>query len=191
MTSGGRSREQTRQRLLDAAVDRFQRQGYDATTVREIANDAGVNAALVIRYFGSKEGLFTEIALVGAEFIEVFSGDRTTLGLRLAEHLTEKDADSPARLVFRSLGNPSIAARFEAEMHERYVAPLAKWLGGKDAQVRAGLIVSILNGAAMSIMVLEQRSLSVAKRRIVVAQLGAVLQRLIDGDARRESLIGS
>jgi AcrR family transcriptional regulator len=48
----------TRQLLLDAARTRFARDGYTATTVRDIADEAGVNVALINRYFTSKEGLF-------------------------------------------------------------------------------------------------------------------------------------
>jgi AcrR family transcriptional regulator len=48
----------TRQLLLSAARRRFAIDGYRATTVRVIASDAGVNVALINRYFESKEGLF-------------------------------------------------------------------------------------------------------------------------------------
>lgn len=48
----------TRAALLSAARNRFVRLGYDRTTVRDVAADAGVNLALVKRYFGSKEGLY-------------------------------------------------------------------------------------------------------------------------------------
>ncbi|WP_205752580.1 TetR/AcrR family transcriptional regulator [Cryptosporangium phraense] len=54
----------TRQRLLEAARRRFATDGYSATTVRDIADEAGVNVALISRYFTSKEGLF-EQCLVG------------------------------------------------------------------------------------------------------------------------------
>ena len=56
----GRSRnaETTKQHLLQAARRRFAYDGYEATTVRDIATDAGVNVALINRYFVSKEGLF-------------------------------------------------------------------------------------------------------------------------------------
>jgi AcrR family transcriptional regulator len=55
----------TRQLLLEAARQRFASNGYTATTVREIADDAGVNVSLISRYFTSKEGLF-EACLAGA-----------------------------------------------------------------------------------------------------------------------------
>ena len=60
MTAMTRPRDaaKTRQLLLDAALRRFAREGYAATTVRDIAEDAGVNVALIARYFESKEGLY-------------------------------------------------------------------------------------------------------------------------------------
>jgi AcrR family transcriptional regulator len=48
----------TRQQLLQAARRRFAVDGYDAATVRDIADEVGVNVALINRYFGSKAGLF-------------------------------------------------------------------------------------------------------------------------------------
>ncbi|MBB5867959.1 AcrR family transcriptional regulator [Allocatelliglobosispora scoriae] len=60
-----RDAARTRQLLLDSARRRFAHDGYSATTVRDIADDAGVNVALISRYFGSKEGLF-EACLVSA-----------------------------------------------------------------------------------------------------------------------------
>ena len=44
-------------RIRDAAIARFGAQGYDRTSVRQIAADAGVSPALVIHHFGSKEAL--------------------------------------------------------------------------------------------------------------------------------------
>ena len=58
--SGPRARDAdaTRRLLLAAARRRFALDGYSSTTVRDIAADAGVNVALINRYFTSKEGLF-------------------------------------------------------------------------------------------------------------------------------------
>jgi AcrR family transcriptional regulator len=53
-----RDASRTRQVLLEAARARFAHDGYAATTVRDIAEEAGVNVALINRYFTSKEGLF-------------------------------------------------------------------------------------------------------------------------------------
>lgn len=48
----------TRERILEVARERFAAEGYSATTLRSITDEAGVNVALVSRYFTSKEGLF-------------------------------------------------------------------------------------------------------------------------------------
>src|SRR3954465_11312215 len=48
----------SRRALLDAASVLFDERGYERTTVREIGERAGVDAALIARYFGGKEGLY-------------------------------------------------------------------------------------------------------------------------------------
>jgi AcrR family transcriptional regulator len=50
--------EQTRQALLEAAIARFGRDGYRATSVADIARDAGVGGTAAYAYFPSKEALF-------------------------------------------------------------------------------------------------------------------------------------
>ncbi len=51
----------TRSRLLEAATELFAKQGYDATSTREIAAIAGCNISLISHYFGGKQGLLREI----------------------------------------------------------------------------------------------------------------------------------
>ena len=53
-----RNAAQTRTDILSAARRRFATEGYERTTLRAIAADVGVDAALVSRYFGSKQDLF-------------------------------------------------------------------------------------------------------------------------------------
>jgi AcrR family transcriptional regulator len=49
---------QTRQAILDAAIVRFGREGYRATSVADIARDAGVGGTVTYAYFDDKEALF-------------------------------------------------------------------------------------------------------------------------------------
>jgi AcrR family transcriptional regulator len=49
--------EQTRKRLFDAAIQRIASSGYEASTLRDIAKDAGVSAGLLYRYFPSKRAV--------------------------------------------------------------------------------------------------------------------------------------
>ena len=53
--------DSARDRLMAAAVELFARKGYAATTVREIVEAAGVTKPVLYYYFGSKDGIFTEI----------------------------------------------------------------------------------------------------------------------------------
>ncbi len=50
-------RDDTRQAIIDAAIDLFAEKGYDATTTRDIAGAAALNISLISYYFGGKEGL--------------------------------------------------------------------------------------------------------------------------------------
>src|ERR1700756_3913512 len=62
-----RTGQQNRQRIIDAARERFMREGYERATIRAFAADAGVDVAMVYYFFDSKEGLFTASALTGPE----------------------------------------------------------------------------------------------------------------------------
>ena len=55
----------SKEALLQAAQERFGQKGFEATTIRDIGERAGVDAALIARYFGSKADLY--IAAVAAE----------------------------------------------------------------------------------------------------------------------------
>lgn len=56
-----RDADATRTLLLRAAQRRFTVLGYERTTTRDIAAEAGVNVSLIGRYFGSKQSLYTEV----------------------------------------------------------------------------------------------------------------------------------
>jgi len=75
----GRPRDATATRalLLAAALRRFTEDGYDTTTTRQIAEDAGGNVALISRYFGSKEGLFEACLEQAAAALQTAAGDVT------------------------------------------------------------------------------------------------------------------
>lgn len=51
----------TRDAILDAAERTFARQGYTATTIKQLAAAAGVTSALLYYYFPDKEGLYREV----------------------------------------------------------------------------------------------------------------------------------
>jgi AcrR family transcriptional regulator len=108
-----RDAAETRRRLLYAGRRRFALHGYERTTLRQIAADAGVNLALIKRYFGSKEGLF-EAALAAAPEQLAELDDIVADQARLAEVLSREIAgdawpetgENPILLLLRSAGDP-------------------------------------------------------------------------------------
>src|SRR3954468_14196970 len=71
----------SRQALLDAAAALFDERGYERTTVREIGERAGVDAALIARYFGGKEGLY--LASLAEAPLPAAGGDPQVLAERV------------------------------------------------------------------------------------------------------------
>jgi AcrR family transcriptional regulator len=68
-----RRSDATRQKILDAAREVFAADGFDRSSTRSIAAAAGVNSALIFRYFGSKAGLYEAAVLRPLQtFIEEF-----------------------------------------------------------------------------------------------------------------------
>ena len=65
-----RSTEEVRHLIVDAASEQFAQQGYAQTTMRGIANAAGISLSVLYRQFPSKEGLFSATLL--APFISTF-----------------------------------------------------------------------------------------------------------------------
>jgi AcrR family transcriptional regulator len=114
---------------LEAARTRFAREGYDRTSIRAVAAAAGIDPALVIRYFDNKERLFAEAAdfdlslpdlagltpdevaraLVGA-FFEVWESDDTFLALLRASATSDAAAER-MRAVFQEQIVPALARR--------------------------------------------------------------------------------
>src|SRR6202789_4476677 len=59
--SRAEQRRRTETRILDAATQAFFSAGYDRTTIRAVASAAGVDAGLVMHYFGSKQELYRRV----------------------------------------------------------------------------------------------------------------------------------
>src|SRR3954451_3518681 len=81
--------QDTKQRILEAGRRRFSEDGYELTTIRAVATDAAIDPSMVMRYFGSKEGLFA-----AADSFDVYLPDwtsvaRTNRGDRLHTHYVE------------------------------------------------------------------------------------------------------
>lgn len=182
-----RNAERTRARILAAAADRFARDGYEQVGVRDIAADAGVDAALVCRYFGSKEDLFAQVvAGAGRDPMEILAGGRAGFGERAARALLRPDGDSAAKgmdfikLAIRSAASPTARRLVRQRLDEVFMTPFAAWAGGEDGRARARLVASVLMGAAVVRGVLSDSAEPEAERDDAVARLAGVLQSIVD-----------
>lgn len=151
----------TRELLLDAARRRFTAGGYAATTVRDIADEVGVNVALINRYFGSKAGLFEacltsaldELARAGGV------GSRGELPHALARRLIGTEAGLPRQailpLLLRSSGDPA-ADRLRVGVLRGFTEQIASvadaaalGVDEQDLLLRAQLILALSIGSGL------------------------------------------
>ena len=180
----------TRARILAAARVRFAADAYENVGTRDIAADAGVDAALVNRYFGGKEKLFDE-AIVDAFAIKdrFASLDMGTFGEFITTAVIEGSEERRAArfdalgILLRASGSPATQERVSARFHADFVLPLARLLRGRDAELRAAIIASHLIGLATMKHALGSPLLTDATRRKTVATIGAAIQACVDGPA--------
>ena len=158
----GRDAALTQRALVRAARRRFATDGYRATTVRQIAADAGVNVALINRYFVSKEGLFEACMLRTSNELDLQAPARTPgldgLISRLVEHVVNApDGDDPLQLLLllRSSGdeNADGIRRRTLETFTRRLATAAGWNADDPATatilLHAQLAIATMLGVVM------------------------------------------
>lgn len=179
----GRNATATRQAILESAKSCFMHDGYEQVGVREIAARAGVDPALVNRYFGSKEGLFSEAVASKFDLSQLLDGDRATLGERLARHVLQKKSTGadydPLVALLRSSSSDVCSGMLRNAILEGFVRPLAARLEGPDALPRAELVGSTLLGLLVHRTVIGGAEASDNER--ILALVGPTLQTLIDG----------
>lgn len=138
----------TRAALLLAARELFAAQGFARTTVRAVAERAGVNQALLFRYFGNKEALFAE-AVTGPALAPLAGPPETLLERVLAALLAEEPDNTMVLAVLRSADTAAdVVRRRVGGAYRRAFADLAATDDPEDALRRADLLLAWLFGLA-------------------------------------------
>ena len=179
-----RNASQTRADILKAAQRLFSQRGYERVGVRDIAAEVGINGALVIRYFGSKDQLFAEAVTEAFRLGDLLQENRNELGELLVRYLMQDEADAtfyPVLALLRSASSPQGAALLRQGLEMHFIQPLAEWLKGEDSALRASLIASTLLGIAIMQDVLYITPLRESSVESLVAQVAPVIQAYIDG----------
>jgi AcrR family transcriptional regulator len=177
----------TREKILAAARFHFAEAGYDGATIRGIAGEAGVDPALVLHYFGSKEGVFlaaVEFPIDPAVVIPpLLAPGLDGLGTRLAGFFLEtwdSPLGSPLLGLIRSVVGSERAAEILRDFVSREVlGRLAEALELDQPQLRASLAASQLVGLAMLRYVVKLEPLASARPEEVAAWLGPSIQRYL------------
>lgn len=181
LTKSGRTREA----IARAARDLFVTHDYTDASVRAIAARAGVDPALVIRYFKSKENLFLETVGFEGFFTQAMSGPLDGLGRRLVSALLsdERDGFAAYRALMRASGSDLVRERLQEAIDTMFVEPLAPRLSGPDVELRARLVSAQLSGLITAIAILGDKVLAGAERDRLAEVYGDAVQGLIGGEA--------
>lgn len=133
--------------LLDAARDLFAERGYDRTTVRDIAGRAGVNQALLFRYFGSKEALFAAVvARSGREHLVGIPSDQVFARILRGILGKEQQGDHTVQIMLRSTGEDTVAKEINEQLGQDYIRTLAGLTSQPDRDLRAHLVLAWIIG---------------------------------------------
>lgn len=175
-----RDAEATRQRILEAAVDAFSRQGYSGTGIRDIAALAETSTTLLLRYFGSKAGLF-EAALrhcIPSERIETVTRD--DLAPRAAAWIsTQEIAPKLTMMVVLASGDPEIAEVAARVYAQTNIDPLAAFFGEPDGRERAAEIAMISMGYIFMMRHFALPDLDETTREAITAWYGKTLDEIV------------
>ncbi|MDO0924292.1 TetR family transcriptional regulator [Streptomyces sp. TG1A-8] len=170
--------------MLDAAGALFAERGYEGATVRDIAGRAGVNQALIFRYFGSKQALLTEVmAQGGKEQLTSTPPDRL-FETALRGVLAGGGAAGPDRLLavyLRSIGSADAAPDTVRALGDEYAAVLAALSPADDSGLRAQLAMAWLLGIGLMRVVVHQEPLASAEPDEVCAHVLTALEQLLGG----------
>ncbi|MCD7443726.1 TetR/AcrR family transcriptional regulator [Streptomyces lincolnensis] len=181
----------TRDRILDAARQQFSESGFEKTSVRAIAKAAGVDAALVHHYFGTKEQVFeaaVEVAFAPAVKVRdaVLEGPLDDAGERMTRTIfglwENPVTRKPLLAIVRSaVNNEAAAAVFRRLVSTQLLRRIAGELDAPDAELRAELAAAQLVGVAMMRYVIKIEPVASADVEEIIARVAPVVQGHLTG----------
>jgi AcrR family transcriptional regulator len=181
----------TRDRILAAARRLFGEEGFERTTIRGVAAAAGIHFSMVMRYYGSKEGLFAAAATFDLDMPDLTQVPRTEIGRTLVRHFLDRwetqHGDLPALLracITHQDGRDLLEQIFRAQVLP-VIVPIT---GPAQAQERAALMSTQMLGLAMTRYVLALPQVTALSHTTLIERVGATLQAyLTDGIAPAKS----
>jgi AcrR family transcriptional regulator len=179
-----RDAEATRAGILGAAKEHFAKSGYDGAFLRDIAADAGVDAALINRYFGGKDGLFAAALKESIGPNTTKEWKRESFGREIATMMAghahqHVDRMHGFQFLLQAATNPVTAPMLNVAVQERFMGPIREWLGGDDAAPRARVLASVFIGLLVERLIRDE-TLEGREREVFIERTAAVLQSLVE-----------
>lgn len=177
----------TRERILAAARALFSEQGFDRTTIRAVAAAAAINPSMVIRYYGSKEGLFaaaTDLDLRVADLAAVPVDIRgETVVERFLDRWEGADAGEEMPIMLRAAASHEGAReKYLAEIDRQVRPMLAAICPPERLDVCLALCATQLSGLALTRFVLRLPGVVALDRDFLIRRIGAVIQAYLTQD---------
>ncbi|NRF67789.1 TetR/AcrR family transcriptional regulator [Aquincola sp. S2] len=175
-----RRSDATKAAILAAAREQFAAAGYQAATIRAIAAVAGIDPAMVMRYFGSKELLFAAAAEFDLQLPDLTALPRSAVGAAMVSHFLDRwEGDETLMALLRTaVTNDAAAERLRAIFATQVAPVIARLCGEPRAAVaaRAGLVASQILGLALCRYVLKLPPVVGLSRAEIVRRVGPTLQ---------------
>ena len=179
-----RNASQTRADILSAARRRFGAEGYERTTLRAVASDVGVDAALVIRYFGSKQALFAAAADFTIELPDLSNVDPDEVaGILLPRFFAVWEEDETFLALLRAAMTSPVAAEALRRVFAEQVAPKLITATPDHPIQRIGLMGAFVIGLATTRYVLVNPPIASLSREELSRWAAPVIRQLLVGPA--------
>lgn len=183
--------QETREALLEAARAVFAESGYDGATVRAIATRAGVDAAMVSHWFGSKDGLFGQAVLDlpfdPTEIIaSLLDGPREELGERIVRTFVAR-WDGAGGQVFTALirsitTNEDALRALRDVLVKHLLTTVVKATNGDRPELRAALCGTQIVGLGVARYIGVLEPIAYADVDTLATTIAPTLQRYLTGD---------
>jgi AcrR family transcriptional regulator len=177
-----RRSDNTRAAILGAARERFAADGYERATIRAIAADAGIDPAMVMRYYGNKEKLFAAAADFDLDLPDLTGVPRRRLGTTLVAHFLRRwSRDDALVALLRAAVTNTVAAHRMQQIFATQLAPQVAAIcpDPAEAATRAALIATQMLGFALCRYVLRLPPVSHASTDEIAGWLGPTIQRYL------------
>ena len=178
----------TRGEIVRAARESFADKGFGATSIRAVAREAGVDAALVHHYFDSKDSLFVEAMALPIDprqiAARILDGPREELGRRIVTiflGVWESDeGQQRMKAMLRSVVTSDEVARIIREgMTKMILEPVSQLLGVPDAKLRVSLIATHLIGVALTRYVVELEPVASTDMNTLVDRITPAIEQYL------------